>query len=49
MVEQSGAHHAPADHDPERSWGLRRIFRCQSCGDSMTLIEGEEGSPRPPR
>jgi len=44
MVEDR-AHHAPSDHDPERGWGLRRIFRCTSCDESATLIPSEEGSP----
>ena len=30
MVEERRPHDA-ADHDAERSWGLRRIFRCPKC------------------
>ena len=41
--QEDRSHHSPSDHDPERSWGIRRIFRCTSCGDAMTVIEGEEG------
>ena len=37
-------HHESADHDPERSWGIRRIFRCTSCDEAATLIPGEESS-----
>jgi hypothetical protein len=44
MIEDR-AHHDPADHDPERGWGIRRIFRCTSCDESATLIPGEESSP----
>jgi hypothetical protein len=48
MVEDR-SHHGPADHDPERGWGLRRIFRCTSCDEAVTLNPGEEASPPPPR
>jgi hypothetical protein len=41
--QEDRSHHSSTDHDPERSWGFRRIFRCTSCGDSLTVIEGEEG------
>jgi hypothetical protein len=44
MVEDR-AHHDSAQHDPERGWNLRRIFRCTSCEESLTLIPGEEGGP----
>ena len=44
MVEDR-AHHDAADHDPERRWGLGRIFRCTSCDESVTLIPGEELTP----
>jgi hypothetical protein len=47
MVEDR-PHHAPSDHDPERGWGLRRIFRCTSCEESVTLLPGDEtGGPEP--
>jgi hypothetical protein len=36
-------HHSPADHDPERQWGLRRIFRCRSCEEYATVVPGVEG------
>ena len=44
MVEDR-AHHSPSDHDPERAWGQRRIFRCTSCEEAATITPGEEGSP----
>jgi hypothetical protein len=42
MVEQP-AHHDPAAHDPERTWSLRRIFRCAECGDTVTVSRDEAG------
>ena len=48
MVEDR-SHHSPADHDPERGWGLRRIFRCTSCDEAVTLNPGEESSSPPDR
>jgi hypothetical protein len=40
MVEE-GSHHDAAEHDPERQWGKRRLFRCTKC-DEAVLIEPEE-------
>jgi hypothetical protein len=48
MVEDR-AHHDVADHDPERGWNLRRIFRCTSCDEAATVFPGEEASPPPAR
>jgi hypothetical protein len=39
MVEERRPHDA-ADHDSERSWGLRRIFRCPKCNERVTLEPG---------
>jgi hypothetical protein len=44
MIEQRG-HHDPAQHDAERSWGIRRIFRCTSCDETAILVPGDEGGP----
>jgi hypothetical protein len=45
MTEER-SHHDSADHDPERSWGKRRLFRCTRCDESV-LIEPEEEKPLP--
>jgi hypothetical protein len=37
MVEDR-PHHDAADHDPERGWGLRRIFRCKSCDEEVSIV-----------
>jgi hypothetical protein len=39
-------HHGSADHDPERSWPKRTIYRCTSCEDTITLTGGnhDEGA-----
>jgi hypothetical protein len=37
--------HGSSDHDPERGWASRRIFRCLTCPESLTLTPGEEGGP----
>jgi hypothetical protein len=36
-------HHDPAQHDTERAWGFRRIFKCTTCEETITLIPNEEG------
>jgi hypothetical protein len=45
MVEET-SHHDAAAHDPERNWSLRRVFRCTTCGELVSLASGE-GSPAP--
>jgi hypothetical protein len=44
MVEQP-EHLDPAAHDPERAWSLRRIFRCTTCGDTVTLSRDQASAP----
>ena len=46
MVEQP-EHLDPAAHDTERVWNLRRIFRCTSCSEAVTLVPGSEGDAVP--
>jgi hypothetical protein len=41
-MEEHRPHHDASEHDPERKWGARRIFRCKTCEESVTLIPGEE-------
>jgi hypothetical protein len=48
MTEQP-SHHAPADHDPERSWGRRRLFRCTRCDEAVLIGPEEDAPPSPPR
>jgi hypothetical protein len=31
-----------AETDPERRWSLRRVFRCTSCDQLVTLTEGDD-------
>jgi hypothetical protein len=45
LVEQP-AHHDAADHDPERGWSLRRIFRCTTCDEVMAITPTED-APSP--
>jgi hypothetical protein len=44
-MEEDRPHHDSAGHDSERSWGIRRVFRCRTCPESAVLIPGEEGGP----
>ena len=48
-MAEDRSHHDVADHDPERGWNVRRIFRCTSCDESATIVPGDEASPLPPR
>ena len=37
-------HHGAAEHDSERSWLHRMVFRCGSCGETVTVTTGgDEG------
>jgi hypothetical protein len=42
-MEEIPQHHSPVPHDPERSWGVRRIFRCKTCDEYATIVPGGEG------
>jgi len=46
-MRQVEPHHTAPDHDPERSWGIRRIFRCTSCDESVSIGPVEAGSVEP--
>jgi hypothetical protein len=38
--------HDPADTDPERTWSFKRVLRCTSCNEVVTLTpETEPASP----
>jgi hypothetical protein len=41
------APHGEAEHDSERSWLRRRIFRCPTCDEQVAVTDGaeEEGDP----
>jgi hypothetical protein len=50
MVEVQ-SHHDSAAHDPERQWPWRRIYRCTSCEETITIEPGaldEDTEPRRP-
>ena len=49
MQEERSHGHDSAEHDPERGWGIRRIFRCTSCPEAVTVFDGEVGGPPPGR
>ena len=34
-----------AANDPERTWAWRRIFRCTTCDDTVTLTPGDGSVP----
>ncbi|HEY4190207.1 MAG TPA: hypothetical protein VGM28_07285 [Candidatus Limnocylindrales bacterium] len=42
MVEER-PHNDPAEHDAERAWGKRRLFRCGKCNETVTIEPGDEG------
>ena len=43
-MEEVRSHHDAAEHDPERSWGIRRLFRCKTCEEELTISPGSEGA-----
>lgn len=36
--------HDAAQHDPERSWGRGRIFRCTTCEDEIRISAGDDSA-----
>ena len=39
--EDTSARHDPAQSDPERRWGVDRIFRCKSCEQQVTIVHDD--------
>jgi hypothetical protein len=49
VMEEERRHPDSAALDMERGWGIRRIFRCTSCPESVTVFDGEvSGRPGEP-
>ena len=42
-MQEVPSHRDPSAHDPERSWSLRRIFKCKTCEEWATVVPGAEG------
>ena len=49
MEEERHHGHDSAESDPERGWGIKRIFRCNTCPDTVTIFDGIVGGPPPQR
>jgi hypothetical protein len=41
QMSERPAHHDAAQHDPEREWPWHRIFKCDSCEETVTIVGGE--------
>jgi hypothetical protein len=42
-------HHGAVEHDPERGWGLGRLFRCTSCDEAVVVVPADaDGDPVQP-
>ena len=46
-MEPVRQHHDPAEHDPERAWSVRRIFRCTRCDETVMIGPEEDAPPAP--
>jgi hypothetical protein len=48
--EMQPVEHTNVDHDPERRWGLGKLFKCTSC-EEWAFIQpvGSDGEPRDDR
>ena len=45
--EMEEAPRSAPSHDPERRWGITKLFRCTSCDEGVTLVPpGQESTPR---
>ena len=46
MVESPVSHHGPVEHDAERLWGRARLFRCDTCEESVLVAPADaDGNP----
>ncbi len=45
MAEVPG-HHGAVEHDPERRWGIDRLFKCTSC-EEWAVISKSDADGRP--
>jgi hypothetical protein len=45
LVEER-RHVDSVEHDPERGWALRRIFRCTTCDETVAITPAED-APSP--
>ena len=41
VMTESPLHHGAVEHDPERSWGLGRLFRCGTCDEEVTIVPAD--------
>jgi hypothetical protein len=41
-MRQVPSHHDAAQHDPEREWPWHRIFKCDSCEETITVTQGDD-------
>jgi hypothetical protein len=39
-------HHDSTQHDPERSWGVKRLFRCTRCDETVLIAPEEDAAER---
>lgn len=42
-MEEVVNHHGAGDHDQERQWGVRRLFRCRTCEESAEITPYAQG------
>ncbi len=40
-MDATPSHHAPTEHDPERGWSRRKIFRCRTCAEVLSVQRGD--------
>jgi len=41
-MEERREHHGSAEHDPERRWGIGRLFVCRTCPEELVVTAGHE-------
>jgi hypothetical protein len=48
-MSERRSHHDSAEHDPEREWRWHRVFKCESCEETVTIVGRDEPGPAPER
>jgi hypothetical protein len=44
QMTEERSHHDAADHDIERAWARRRVYKCSACDETATITPGDEGA-----
>ena len=41
QLVEAPLHHGATEHDPERRWGMGRLFRCRTCDEAVLVVPAD--------